>query len=119
VIKVNILSTGTINQSGDSLSIELVEPGNMPAAILLRWATKPSVCTPDAYANVAAGIMQILAGADHGLEEAMNPSGGHLHGVRHQPRSGNQAKTPWDKKTARNPNVCTPSGSLGAVTGKG
>jgi hypothetical protein len=30
VIKVNILSTGTINQSGDSLSIELVEPGNMP-----------------------------------------------------------------------------------------
>jgi hypothetical protein len=35
----------------------------MPAAILLRWPTKPSVCTPDAYANVAAGIMQILAGA--------------------------------------------------------
>jgi hypothetical protein len=35
----------------------------MPAAILLRWPTKPSITTPDAYANVAAAAMQVLAAA--------------------------------------------------------
>jgi hypothetical protein len=33
------------------------------AAILLRWPQKPSIATPDAYANVAAAAMQVLAAA--------------------------------------------------------
>jgi hypothetical protein len=35
----------------------------MPAAILLRWPQKPSITTPDAYSNMAAAAMQILAAA--------------------------------------------------------
>jgi hypothetical protein len=47
----------------DRLTVELVEPPDLPAVVLLRWPQKPSVCTPDAYSNVAAAAMQILAAA--------------------------------------------------------
>jgi hypothetical protein len=56
------LASGLIN-GHDTLSIELVEPAGMPAAILVRWPAKATVCTPDAYADVAAAAMQILAAA--------------------------------------------------------
>jgi hypothetical protein len=56
------LASGLIN-GHDRLTIELVQPPDMPAAILLRWPTKPSITTPDAYANVAAAAMQDLAAA--------------------------------------------------------
>jgi hypothetical protein len=55
------LSSGLIN-GNDRLTIELVEPPNLPAAILLRWP-QSSITTPDAYSNVAAAAMQILAAA--------------------------------------------------------
>jgi hypothetical protein len=56
------LASGRIN-GHDRLTIELVQPPDMPAAILLRWPQKPSITTPDAYSNVAAAAMQILAAA--------------------------------------------------------
>jgi hypothetical protein len=56
------LASGLIN-GHDRLTIELVQPPDMPAAILLRWPAKPSITTPDAYANVAAAAMQDLAAA--------------------------------------------------------
>jgi hypothetical protein len=56
------LSAGNLN-GADRLSVELIEPTDLPAAILIRWPEKPSITTPDAYANVAAAAMQILAGA--------------------------------------------------------
>jgi hypothetical protein len=56
------LSSGLIN-GHDRLTVELVEPRDLPAVVLLRWPTKPSVCTPDTYANVAAAAMQVLAAA--------------------------------------------------------
>ena len=56
------LSSGLIN-GRDRLTVELVQPPDLPAAILLRWPQKPSITTPDAYSNVAAAAMQILAAA--------------------------------------------------------
>jgi hypothetical protein len=56
------LAHGKITNA-DHLTIELVEPPDMPPSILLRWPQKPSVCTPDAYANVAAAAMQVLSAA--------------------------------------------------------
>jgi hypothetical protein len=38
----------------------LVEPPDLPPGIVLRWPQKPSVTTPDAYANAA---MQVLSAA--------------------------------------------------------
>ena len=51
--------------NADRLTIELVEPPGMPPVIRLRWPDKPSVCTPDAYANTAAAAMQILSAGRH------------------------------------------------------
>ena len=56
------LSSGLIN-GHDRLTVELVQPPDRPAAILLRWLQKPSITTRDAYSNVAAAAMQILAAA--------------------------------------------------------
>jgi hypothetical protein len=56
------LASGSIN-GHDRLTVELVEPPDLPAAVLVRWPTKPSVCTPDAYSNVAAACMQVLSAA--------------------------------------------------------
>jgi hypothetical protein len=56
------LASGLIN-GHDRLTVELVEPVDLPAVVLLRWPQKPSACTPDAYANVAAAAMQVLAAA--------------------------------------------------------
>ena len=42
---------------------QLVQPPDMPAAILLRWPQKPSITTPDIYSNVAASCMQVLSAA--------------------------------------------------------
>jgi hypothetical protein len=49
--------------NADTLTVELVEPPDMPPVIRIRWPEKPSITTTDAYANVAASIMQILAAA--------------------------------------------------------
>ena len=56
------LAHGKITNA-DTLTVQLVEPPDMPPVIRLRWPEKPLITTPDAYANVAAGIMQILAAA--------------------------------------------------------
>jgi hypothetical protein len=56
------LASGLIN-GHDRLTVELVQPPDLPAAVLIRWPQKPSITTPDAYSNVAAAAMQILAAA--------------------------------------------------------
>ena len=56
------LSSGLIN-GHDRLTVELLEPPDLPVAILLRWPQKPSITTPDAYSNVAAACMQVLSAA--------------------------------------------------------
>lgn len=43
--QITQLSTGLIN-GHDRLTVELAEPPDLPAAILLRWPPKASVCTP-------------------------------------------------------------------------
>jgi len=50
---VTQLAHGKITKA-DHLTIELVEPPNMPPVIRLRWPAKPSITTPDAYTNAAA-----------------------------------------------------------------
>jgi hypothetical protein len=52
------LAHGKITNA-NTLTIELIEPPGMPAAILLRWPQKPSITTPDAYSNMAAGRCKI------------------------------------------------------------
>jgi hypothetical protein len=49
--------------NADTLTIELIEPPGMPPVVRPRWPAKLSITTPDAYGNVAAGTMRILAAA--------------------------------------------------------
>jgi hypothetical protein len=62
--KSTILADGKITKA-DTLRVELHQPVDHPAIILLRWPEAPSVCDPDprAVSGVAASIVRILAEA--------------------------------------------------------
>jgi hypothetical protein len=57
------LASGPINQSGDQLSVELVEPGDAPPAVLIRWPVAPTITTSARYNEVASTAMKLLAEA--------------------------------------------------------
>jgi hypothetical protein len=60
--KTTQLASGKVTNA-DTLTVELVEPPEMPPIIRIGWPAKPSITTPDAYANAAAAAMQALAAA--------------------------------------------------------
>jgi hypothetical protein len=55
------LASGQVNH--DHLSVELVEPDNMPAAVRIVWPTAPTITTPARYNEVASTAMRLLAEA--------------------------------------------------------
>jgi hypothetical protein len=56
------LSSGTIN--GQSLRIELVEPGNdLPNAVVIKWPQTPTVTSPASFDKVVADAMKVLSNA--------------------------------------------------------
>jgi hypothetical protein len=56
------LSRGSLN--GQTLRIELVEPGNdRPNAVVIRWPAKPTITSPATFDQVVANMMKILSNA--------------------------------------------------------
>jgi hypothetical protein len=60
--KTTTLASGAIN-GADEISIELVQPADTPAVVLLRWPDAPSVCDPRRLTATANATMRILARA--------------------------------------------------------
>ncbi len=60
-----VLDSGQLNRSGDTLTVELIQPDSMPAAVGIVWPAKPSVTapTPRALAALAAAMVRCLAEA--------------------------------------------------------
>jgi hypothetical protein len=57
------LASAQINQSGDALSVELVEPNEYPSVIMIRWPDHATVVQSARFNAVAAEIMRLLASA--------------------------------------------------------
>ena len=55
-----ILSSGLIN-SGNTLTIELVQPDGMPAVVRIVWPTSATITRPEHYLGVASAVMRLLA----------------------------------------------------------
>ena len=56
------LSSGNLN--GQTLKIELVEPGNdLPNAVVVKWPAKPTITSPAAFDKVVADAMKVLSNA--------------------------------------------------------
>jgi hypothetical protein len=56
------LSSGLIN--GQTLTIELVEPGNdLPNAVVIKWPQKSTISSPAAFDKLAADTMRVLSNA--------------------------------------------------------
>jgi hypothetical protein len=57
------LASSQINQSGDVLSVELVEPNEHPSVIMIHWPDHATVVQPARFNAAAAEIMRLLASA--------------------------------------------------------
>jgi hypothetical protein len=57
-----VLASGHINGS-DMISVELIEPIDAPAVVVVRWPQAPSVADPRRFSSVANSIMHIVASA--------------------------------------------------------
>ena len=57
------VASGTINASGDTIEVVLVQPADMPAAIRIVWPNGPTITTPARYNEVASTAMRLLAEA--------------------------------------------------------
>ena len=68
---VVVLASGRLNRSGDTISVELHQPPDLPAVILVRWPEAASVCdaNPRALAAVAASMVRIMAEAQARLAQ--------------------------------------------------
>jgi hypothetical protein len=62
------LASGTIN-GADQLSVELVQPVDAPASVLIRWPAAPTVCDPRRYNEIASTAMRLLAAASTTLAQ--------------------------------------------------
>jgi hypothetical protein len=59
---VTPLSSGHLN--GQTLTIELVEPGNdRPNAVVVRWPQKSTISSPAAFDKLVADTMRVLSNA--------------------------------------------------------
>jgi hypothetical protein len=60
--KITGLSSGPINGT-DSLTVELVEADETPAAVIIRWPLKPTVLDPRRFPAAAEAAARIFAAA--------------------------------------------------------
>jgi hypothetical protein len=59
---VTPLAQGSLN--GQTLKIELVEPGNdLPNAVVVKWPQKPTISGPATFDKVVADTMKVLSNA--------------------------------------------------------
>jgi hypothetical protein len=56
------LASGPITRSGDTLTVELIRPDSMPAAVRIVWPPQPSVTAPTPKA-LAAAMVRCMAEA--------------------------------------------------------
>ena len=59
---VTPLASGHLN--GQTLKIELVEPGNdLPNAVVVKWPPRPTISSPATFDQAVAAAMKVLSNA--------------------------------------------------------
>jgi hypothetical protein len=61
-MKTTPIASGKITNN-DHLTIELLEPRDMPPIIRFRWPDKPSLCPPTQLDAAVAAAMKVLSNA--------------------------------------------------------
>ena len=62
VPKPKTIAAGQLNLS-DELQVELHQPADVPAFILVKWPAAPSVASPDNFTELVAAVFRVLADA--------------------------------------------------------
>jgi hypothetical protein len=70
-----VLASGQISRSGDPITVELIQPDSLPAAVRIVWPTAPTITTPARYNEVASTAMRLLAEASTMLARQKQANG--------------------------------------------
>ena len=62
------VTSGAINKS-DQIEVELHRPADLPAFVLVKWPSAPSVARPDDFSDLVAAVFRVLADAPRRLEQ--------------------------------------------------
>ena len=60
--KPTTVTSGAINKS-DQIEVELHRPADLPAFVLVKWPSAPSVARPDDFSDLVAAVFRVLADA--------------------------------------------------------
>jgi hypothetical protein len=60
--KITELASSTINGT-DSVTVELVEADETPAAVIIKWPVKATVCLPRRFPDTAAVVVRLFSEA--------------------------------------------------------
>jgi hypothetical protein len=63
--KQTILAESQVTQSPhtDVVTVELVEPDDMPAAVRISWPAQPTVINPRSFGDTAAALVKMFSTA--------------------------------------------------------
>jgi hypothetical protein len=61
MVRSRVLASGQINS--DMITVELVEPIDTPAVVVIRWPQAPSVTDSRKFSTVANAVARIMAAA--------------------------------------------------------
>jgi len=64
---ITTLADGQITPSGDSIQVDLIQPGGLPPTVRVTWPAKPTIVQPRRFAEVAGAVVRVLAGASSKL----------------------------------------------------
>ena len=67
MVPSRVLASGQIN--GDMIIVELVEPIDTPAVVIIRWPHTPSVADPHKFSAVAGQVARLMAAASTKLAQ--------------------------------------------------
>jgi hypothetical protein len=62
--KTTTLGEAQLTQSpNETITVELIQPDDMPAMVRIVWPTAPTITTPNRYNEVASTAMRLVAEA--------------------------------------------------------
>jgi len=68
MVRSRLLASGQINGS-DLISVELVEPIDATAVVVVKWPHAPTVCDPRKFPTMAGQVARLMATASAKLSQ--------------------------------------------------
>jgi hypothetical protein len=105
VSKQTTLSEAQVAQSHDVVTVELVQPGDMPAIVRITWPAQPSIVDPARFGDTAGALVKMFSTQ----RTSSSPGCGHGSTCHDPPvtprRPGADVSTGWRFRKSKRPSI--------------